>query len=292
MLAGRKGFIGATAATFLIFLLSAGSASAATQVGETFVPSVLGGSGPTYLQTISPFSKYRAPMAGVITSWSFQAAGTNVPQLKFKVGRDLGGNQFTIVGEDGPRTPLAGQLNTFVVSIPVAAGDVIGTYRASSGLFGRSAGSDYSVQFATGDPAPGTTFTFNDPGAGFQIDVSASLEADCDQDGRGDETQDPDVASCLPDTTAPSTTITKHPKRKTKRRKARLAFTSTESGSTFECAFDLGKFSPCTSPTARRLKRGRHNFAVRAVDAAGNADPSPASFQWKIKRKHRRAATA
>src|SRR5215207_9112712 len=136
MAAGRRGLNFVTLATFLIFLPIAGSANAATQVGETFVPSVIGGSGITAFQSVSPSSKYTVPATGVLTSWSFQAAGSQVPQLKFKVGRGTGANQFTIVGEDGPRTPLAGQLNTFPVSIPVAAGDVIGTYRASSGLFG------------------------------------------------------------------------------------------------------------------------------------------------------------
>ena len=31
--------------------------------------------------------------------------------------------------------------------------------------------------------------------------------------------------------------------------------------------------------------RGRHSFAVYSVDAAGNVDPSPDVYSWKVKAK-------
>jgi hypothetical protein len=33
------------------------------------------------------------------------------------------------------------------------------------------------------------------------------------------------------------------------------------------------------------VKKGKHTFEVRAVDAAGNVDPTPASDTWKRKKK-------
>src|SRR5206468_9489851 len=61
--------------------------------------------------------------------------------------------------------------------------------------------------------------------------------------------------------------------------------TSTEAGSTFQCALDGGGFAPCASPqTYSALAGGNHTFQVRATDPAGNTDPTPASFTWTVDR--------
>jgi uncharacterized delta-60 repeat protein len=87
------------------------------------------------------------------------------------------------------------------------------------------------------------------------------------------------------DTDPPETAITKAPKRKTKKRKAKLEFSSDEAGSTFECALDRKPFAACTSPFKKKVKRKKHSFRVRATDAAGNVDPTPAHHKWKVKRR-------
>ena len=88
------------------------------------------------------------------------------------------------------------------------------------------------------------------------------------------------------DTTAPETTITKHPKKKTTKRKAVFAFEANEAGSTFECKLDKKPYKACTSPRKyKRLKRGKHKFSVRATDAAGNTDATPATYRWKVKKR-------
>jgi hypothetical protein len=85
------------------------------------------------------------------------------------------------------------------------------------------------------------------------------------------------------DTTAPDTTITSGPSATTSATSASFAFTATESGSTFECKLDSGAYGPCTSPRAySALTSGSHTFSVRATDAAGNTDASPASQAWTI----------
>jgi len=63
---------------------------------------------------------------------------------------------------------------------------------------------------------------------------------------------------------------------------ATFEFSSTEIA-TFECDLDGAGFSSCTSPkTYNGLGLGVHTFTVRAVDAVGNVDPTPAELSWEI----------
>ncbi len=63
----------------------------------------------------------------------------------------------------------------------------------------------------------------------------------------------------------------------------KFKFRSDEPGSTFECKLDKRGFRPCASPkTYRRLDEERHKFLVRAIDPAGNVDPSAARDKWKV----------
>jgi uncharacterized delta-60 repeat protein len=92
------------------------------------------------------------------------------------------------------------------------------------------------------------------------------------------------VADCV----APNTTI-KGP-RKTTRRRPTYRLISSEAGSKFRCRINgrgTGKpFNPCTSPFKMpRLRLGATRFEVKAIDKAGNADPTPAFL--KIKRIRR-----
>jgi hypothetical protein len=87
------------------------------------------------------------------------------------------------------------------------------------------------------------------------------------------------------DLTPPDTTITptSTPSNPTTSKKAQFKFTSTESGGTFQCSLDNAPFVTCNSPeNYNGLGTGSHNFKVKAIDAAGNVDPWPASFTWTI----------
>ena len=86
------------------------------------------------------------------------------------------------------------------------------------------------------------------------------------------------------DTSAPDTTINTGPKSKTTKKKAKFTFSSTEAGSSFECKLDKGGFEACQSPAKFKVKPGKHKLQVRAIDAAGNADTSPATYSWKVKK--------
>ena len=96
------------------------------------------------------------------------------------------------------------------------------------------------------------------------------------------------VASFTIDTRAPRTTIVRHPPKlvRTGRRKVREAFRfrSNEAGATFVCKVDRGLLHFCRSRISRRFEAGPHTVAVRARDAAGNIDRSPAVFHFRVKR--------
>ena len=84
------------------------------------------------------------------------------------------------------------------------------------------------------------------------------------------------------DTTAPNTTIKRHPPKRTRQRLAKFRFASTEAGSTFQCKVDKGPFRRCGAVFKRKVKVGRHVIRVRARDAAGNLDKTPAVYRWRV----------
>lgn len=90
----------------------------------------------------------------------------------------------------------------------------------------------------------------------------------------------PAVASWTVDRTPPDTTLTGGPSGDTAMVGAAFTF-SSESGATFECSLDSGPFAACTSPLPITVEGGEHAFAVRALDAAGNADPTPAVATYR-----------
>lgn len=94
---------------------------------------------------------------------------------------------------------------------------------------------------------------------------------------------EPTPASTPQTTTGPDTTLTANPRSTSISTSAAFSFTSNQAGSTFECKLDSGSFESCTSPKRYTgLSRSLHAFSVRAKDAAGNVDATPATFTWSI----------
>ena len=87
------------------------------------------------------------------------------------------------------------------------------------------------------------------------------------------------------DTTPPETTITSGPAEGETLTvdPATFGFSSSETGSTFECSLDGGAFGACTSPKSyAALSDGSHTLQVKATDAAGNTDLTPTSRTWTV----------
>ena len=143
------------------------------------------------------------------------------------------------------------------------------------------------------------TFTSPDPTATFRCSLNGAAAQSCtspivysgladatrslliqavDPAGNVDPTAQPIVWTV--DSTPPDTTLA-NPGNLVAQDVAVFSFTSTEAGSTFQCAFGSAPFSACTSPEAVDVPgSGAHSFKVRAIDGAGNVDPTPAVYRW------------
>lgn len=87
------------------------------------------------------------------------------------------------------------------------------------------------------------------------------------------------------DCVAPATAIDRGPTGTVNDVAPRFGFSATD-GDTFQCSLDGGPFQPCVTPLALSgLSDGDHVFAVRAVDAAGNVDPTPAVRSFRLDRR-------
>jgi hypothetical protein len=94
---------------------------------------------------------------------------------------------------------------------------------------------------------------------------------------------DPTPPTPPADTTAPETSIAGGPSGGTASTSASFAISSSEEGSTFACKLDDSSWASCSSPASYSdLTVGTHTFSVRATDAAGNTDTTPASQTWTV----------
>jgi hypothetical protein len=142
--------------------------------------------------------------------------------------------------------------------------------RAASGAVPPSTRSITVTLTGTHGASPSQDTAYADRMALLLTDTSAPPGGDPPPGGAGD-------------TTPPETTITKEPKAKSSKAKAKYKFTSNEPGSTFACKLDRKSFKPCDSGKAKykRLDYGKHKFKVVATDPAGNSDPTAAKDKFK-----------
>lgn len=167
------------------------------------------------------------------------------------------------------------------------------------------------------DPAWGTNGVLTIPSPPETSDYAYALSVEPDRrilvggETYANSNDDRLLLRVLGDTTPPDTAITHAPKRtrSSSRRPVTVAFEAVgDVHTTFECELIRPKrkhrhrhparsaatrsavaFSACASPVKyRNLRRpGRYSFAVRAIDPAGNVDPTPATVTFKVLPKHR-----
>ncbi len=122
----------------------------------------------------------------------------------------------------------------------------------------------------------GTTFTDAGPVADGTHRYTVAAEG-----GSGLHGEDSDPVDVVIDTTAPDTGLDTYPTAPTAA-DVTFAFTTGAGAVGAECRTDGAAFAACTSPVHLHLADGDHRVEVRAVDEAGNADPTPAAFDVAV----------
>lgn len=117
------------------------------------------------------------------------------------------------------------------------------------------------------------------------LSIPADPRPDPDPDPQPSPNPDP-APGPAPDTTPPGTQITAGPVDGSELadNDPSFSFASIPAGDGgFECKLDAAAFAACASPRAfLDLGEGSHTFSVRAKDAAGNVDQTPATRTWTI----------
>jgi hypothetical protein len=102
----------------------------------------------------------------------------------------------------------------------------------------------------------------------------------------GDDSTDFYVHGTLllgPDTRAPDTAIDAGPSGTVASDSATFSLSSDEVTARLQCSLDGAPFGACSgAPTFGGLANGAHSLAARAIDAAGNVDPTPAGVGWTV----------
>ncbi len=102
------------------------------------------------------------------------------------------------------------------------------------------------------------------------------------RDAAGNIDATPVAFSWTVDSQPPETTIGSSPAANSNSATASFTFAS-EVNATFEASVDGGAYAAASSPRQLSgLTSGAHTFNVRAIDAAGNVDATPASFSWQV----------
>ena len=266
------------------------AAAGAVTLGQVATTGAQGcNPGPTtmaqYLEAGPP--SYLTPTAGVITSYSVQAGSTAGSVRLVLFGPSPTAGHRTVVGYSAQNPVVINSLNTFPVRIPVAAGVSIGLNNSASSMicWGAGAAGDLVTAASGFDPTTSNDFAPAANISSVRVNISAVLEPDADGDGFGDVSQDlcPQLKGTQAACPAPDTTVTKAPKKRSTKRKAKITFTAA-AGSTFTCAVDGKAAEPCTSPYKKRFKYGKHVVLITATSQFGIVDPTPAKVKFKVVR--------
>jgi hypothetical protein len=199
---------------------------------------------------------------------------------------------------------LAEGSHTFKVQARDAAGNLDPTPATYSWLIDLTAPetSITTKPSSLSNQTPSTfTFTATEAGSSFECRLDGAAFSSCSspkayaalgdgshtfevraRDSAGNLDPTPATYSWTLDLTAPEASITTTPPHPSTQTTAAFTFTS-EPGARFECRLDGAAFSSCSSPvTFLQIAEGIHTFEVRARDAAGNLNPTPATYSWLV----------
>lgn len=196
--------------------------------------------------------------------------------------------QMDAAGNFGPETTREFELDLTAPAAPAIVAGPVGqtTVAVPAFAFTGEPDASFSCDIDNGPPAPcdGGSFSPAAPlGIGehvFRVVQTDAAGNSSPETARGFALVRPSLPPRV-DSRAPDTKV-KGPRRVTAPR-ARFLLGSSEAGSTFQCRLDRGPFKSCrTKLTLKRLTGGRHLLRVRAIDRAGNVDPTPARKAFRV----------
>jgi large repetitive protein len=249
------------------------------------------------------------PSGSASATFTFTGSDAGTPQSQLQFECRLGSQAFAACTSPHSYSGLNEGPHTFQVRARNLAGKVDptpATYSWSIDMTAPETTIDSHPDAKTTSTSATFTFSASEPGSTFECSLDGAAFAACSspvqytglasgahefraraKDRAGNLDAAPAAYSWqidVPaDTTPPETTIDSKPPARTQSTTASFTFSASESGSIYECSLDGAPFAACTSPKEYSgLAFAQHEFRVRAIDAARNVDPTPASYQWTI----------
>jgi len=214
-----------------------------------------------------------AGISGTELGGNFDASDERGELANHFDGGDLGGDSVWYSWT----APASGR---YAFSAPGTTFNGVGTFEAVIGAYTGDLSALTEVGFGTRslglDATAGTTYTIGVGGLSNRSVLTHTYWGDMGSFS----------LTWAPDEIAPETTITSASGGK---QSLTYSFTGTDNLTPaallrFECKLDAGAFAPCKSAkTIAPIAGGRHSVQVRAIDQAGNVDPSPAVREIRVK---------
>jgi PASTA domain len=150
-----------------------------------------------------PSRELAAPFSGVIVRWHVRlGTATEAQAIRIRVLKRVAPEEFKIVGSSPLElVPKGAGTYAFPAALPIAAGDEVGIESDNEktiSLTATSAGASFLFFNVAGFDATETGPPFFPPISNSELTYNVEVEPDCDHDGLGDETQDPNTSSCHP----------------------------------------------------------------------------------------------
>jgi hypothetical protein len=257
--------------------------SGSTEVGQTTSSPDFGVGTPVAPFSTVPGTPSYATPQGVLTSWRFHSSGDPAAgAVRLKIFRYIGNGSdtdlaFKVLAESSLKTLEPDTAYDFKERIPVDQGDLLGLTAvddAEVGITVPGTPQNRLAQFGGGDIPPGQTGTATIAWPDRRPSVAATVEADADGDGFGDDTQD----KCPVDRTTQAVCQFSFGKlkRNTKRGTAVLPVTVPGAG---------------TLSLSGRGVAGRQANISRAAGAGGRAVASARTVKLVVKGKGKKKKT-
>jgi hypothetical protein len=238
-----------------------------------------------------------------VASFAFPATANDAGVFSVDSATPLTDGGWTVVARQATATGLQTSTPvTFIVDTvaPVVAlaapaeGAAVTTSRpVITGSAGTAAGDADTVAVTLAGPTTTTLTAARGADGSFAVQPAAALPAGAYVATAAQTDAASNAGTSAPrafriqtrtDTRAPETTITAGPTPLARSTRTVQVDFSADETATFRCLLDGKPVTPCAAPQVvlRRLTKGRHRLAITAIDAAGNADATPAVRSFAV----------